>query len=68
MKIIHKPEYMGFYAYSEDGGRVGEIEYEFDKKDDKRIYAIHTLVEPEFEGKGVGGKLLKELGRHPVNC
>jgi Predicted acetyltransferase len=61
MKIVHQPERLGFYAYSEDGRRIGEIEYEFDKNDDKRVHATHTYVDPEFEGQGIGGKLLKEL-------
>jgi hypothetical protein len=57
MGITHKnnPE-NGFFLAEEDGKRMGYISYEWT---DGAVFAImHTVVEDEFQGRGVAKALL----------
>lgn len=57
MEIIHKNNAEnGFFLAEEDGKRMGYISYEWT---DGPVFAImHTVVEDEFQGRGVAKALL----------
>ena len=51
--MIRKPE-LSRYEGSLDGERVGFAEY---RLDGSRLTLTHTEVDPEYEGRGIGGQI-----------
>ncbi|WUW18014.1 N-acetyltransferase [Streptomyces sp. NBC_01465] len=45
----------------EDGRGVGHIDYFVLDADPSALVAVHTIVEPAHEGKGVAGSLVREF-------
>ena len=59
MNIEHnKSDSRGIFKAKEDGKDAGEMTYS--RKRENIIVIEHTQVEPEFQGKGVGKKMVKE--------
>lgn len=58
MTIKHKDygENGAFKAYDENGRKAGEMTYTW--AGDEKIIIDHTGVKPEYEGQGVGRKLI----------
>ncbi|MEU2339540.1 GNAT family N-acetyltransferase [Streptomyces sp. NPDC006654] len=44
-----------------DGEVVGRIEYFVLESPSRALVPVHTIVEPEHEGKGIAGSLAREL-------
>ncbi|MEW2300538.1 GNAT family N-acetyltransferase [Streptomyces sp. NPDC006655] len=44
-----------------DGDVVGRIEYFVLESPSRALVPVHTIVEPEHEGKGIAGSLAREL-------
>lgn len=59
MEIQHIEEKKRFDLLSDDGTRMGEIEYM--KGGNNELYATHTEVFPEYEGHGYAAKLLDAM-------
>lgn len=59
MDIKHDEAAKRFNLYDEDGTKMGEIEYM--KGGNNELYATHTEVFPEFEGRGLAAKLLDAM-------
>lgn len=59
MEIQHvKENGKGSFKALESGKEAGEMTYTWDGED--KFIIDHTKVDPEFEGKGIGKKLLME--------
>lgn len=58
MRISHEKEKNLFIALDEDDKKMGEIGY---MPDSDTLTATHTEVYPEYQGKGLAGKLLDAL-------
>ncbi len=50
-------------AYDGDGRVIGHIAYFTLDADPAALVAVHTIVEPEHEGKGIAGVLVREFYR-----
>lgn len=59
MKVVHQAQEKRFDLFDDDNNCVGEIAYMNGGNDD--LYATHTLVEPEYNGRGYAGILLEAL-------
>lgn len=59
MEIKHNEEKQRFELYGENGAHMGEIEYKNGGNND--IYATHTEVFPQYEGKGHAATLLDTM-------
>lgn len=59
MTIKHESKQNRFSVYDDDGEQMGLIEYKPGGGND--LYATHTEVFPEFEGRGLAAKLLDAL-------
>lgn len=53
----NKSEGRGIFTLTEEGKKAGEMTY---SRRDKNIVLEHTEVGPNFQGKGIGKKLIKE--------
>lgn len=53
----NKSEGRGIFTLTEEGKKAGEMTY---SRRDKNIVLEHTEVDPNFQGKGIGKKLIKE--------
>lgn len=51
-------EARGIFTAVDDEKRAGEMTYSI--KDEKNVVIEHTEVDPEYQGKGVGKKLVEE--------
>lgn len=59
MKIVHNESQRRFELYDDGGERIGEIEYR--NGGNRDLYATHTEVNPQHEGKGYAKQLLNAL-------
>lgn len=59
MDTRHNEEKHRFELYDDDGARMGEIEYK--KGGNNEVYATHTEVFPQYEGRGLAMVLLDTL-------
>ncbi len=63
MQINHDKEKHQFIIISDNGGKMGEIEY---SPHGDTLSATHTWVDDAFRGQGVAGKLLDALVEYAV--
>lgn len=59
MKIEHNKGARRFELFDDSGEKIGEIEYM--KGGNNEIYATHTEVYPQYEGRGFAARLLDEM-------
>lgn len=59
MKVLHEPKQSRFDLVDDNGNILGEIAYM--PGGNNTLYATHTLVEPEYNGRGYAGLLLDAL-------
>jgi predicted GNAT family acetyltransferase len=52
----------GVFSFAEHGDSIAEMVYE--TENDKTIVIVHTEVKEEFEGKGIGQKLVDEAVKY----
>lgn len=62
MKVTHNTERKRFDAYTDDGLRMGSIEYS--GGEDGILVAEHTEVMGEYRGMGVAHKLLDAMAQY----
>lgn len=62
MEVKHDLETRYFNLYDDNGTHMGEIEYK--KGGNNEIYATHTEVFSEFEGKGYAAVLLDAMVKY----
>jgi predicted GNAT family acetyltransferase len=58
---IHDNRAKGLIEAYEDGRVTGRIAYFTLDATPAALVAVHTVVEPEHEGKGIGGALVREF-------
>ncbi|MFI0235904.1 GNAT family N-acetyltransferase [Streptomyces sp. NPDC016845] len=52
----------GLLSARQDGETVGRVQYfVLDRESQGALVAVHTVVEPAHEGKGIAGSLAREL-------
>ena len=59
MDIKHIEDKHVFVVYNEQQEQIGEIKYI--PAADNELYAVHTEVQPDYEGQGIAGQLLNAL-------
>ena len=59
LTVIDNPPESRFEARSDDGAIVGFVAYDARAGGAGVVVVTHTVVEPEFEGRGVGGRLAR---------
>lgn len=59
MKVVHVPKQSRFDLMDDSGSILGEIAYM--PGGESTLYATHTLVEPEYNGRGYASILLDAL-------
>lgn len=64
MNIVHNTEKHTFTAYTDNDKQMGQIEYE---PKAGTLIATHTHVSADFQGQGIGVKLLDALVAYAIS-
>ncbi|QTE29586.1 GNAT family N-acetyltransferase [Pengzhenrongella sicca] len=59
LTVVDNPSESRFEARADDGAVVGYVSYDGQAGGPGVVVVIHTIVEPAFEGQGVGGRLVR---------
>jgi len=57
--VVENPSESRFEARDDDGVVVGYVAYDAEAAGPGVVVVTHTIVEPAFEGQGVGGQLAR---------